>query len=231
MLWCLLVLSLAGCGDTNQHASYDPDRGEHPDGWVPAGHAAAAWGHLDTCTPCHGEDFGGGISKVACTQCHLGNEVDVHPLAWGHEDYSEHADYVRLNGTQSCANVYCHGAQLEGVAGSGPSCSVCHIGGPVSVHPTNWRRFFTTAPGIAPTILPDHGDYVNANGASSCVIPVCHGSGVTATVPTGVGSTGFTGTVGTISLIGVAGAGTGTAQNTGLHEVRPTARACAACHF
>ncbi len=149
MLWCLLVLSLAGCGDNNAHSSYDPDRGAHPDDWLPARHAVAALGRLDDCRPCHGTDFSGGISKVACTQCHLGNETDVHPLEWGAHDYAEHGDWIRqaliqtgrftaldlrpgvlgttLLGAASeasarCATAECHGADYRGAANSGPSC-------------------------------------------------------------------------------------------------------------
>lgn len=176
MLCCLLALLLAGCGDKNSNANYDPDRGEHPSGWLPSGHAAAAFGQMNSCTPCHGSDFnGGGISKVACSQCHLGNQTNVHPLGWGHFAYALHSEYVEANGTGACANVNCHGTNLQG--GAGPSCSSCHLGGPLSAHPTNWVRRFTTAPGIAPTNLPDHGDYVNANGAARCSQAVCHGTG------------------------------------------------------
>lgn len=147
-LWCLLLLSLAGCGDDNSHSSYDPDRGQHPEGWLPRDHAVAALGHLDTCTPCHGADLNGGISKVACTSCHLGSPTDVHPLAWGAHDYAEHGNWIRqrvlqtggapaiittgalattlaaqtAQVTASCATAVCHGTDYRGVANSGPSC-------------------------------------------------------------------------------------------------------------
>lgn len=148
MLWCLLVLSLAGCGDTNEYSSYDPDRGAHPDDWLPARHAVAAFGHLDTCTPCHGADLSGGISNVACTRCHMGDETDVHPVEWGAHDYARHGQWVRerviasgvaradigtgalattlvaqaRTATASCANASCHGTDYLGVPNSGPSC-------------------------------------------------------------------------------------------------------------
>lgn len=149
MLWCFLVLSLAGCGDNNNHSSYDPELGAHPEDWLPARHAVAAVGNLETCTPCHGADFGGGISKVPCTLCHLGNQTDVHPLEWGAHDYAEHGAWVRRSlfqtgmfssadftvgtlgttlqsqtaaATATCATTYCHGSDYRGVANSGPSC-------------------------------------------------------------------------------------------------------------
>ncbi|WP_224983367.1 cytochrome C [Geomonas agri] len=148
MLWCLLVLSLVGCGDNNNHANFDPDKGAHPSDWLPARHAVAAIGHLEDCAPCHGTDFSGGISKVACTQCHLGNQVDVHPLAWDGRDYALHGQWIRQRvaatgidpgvlitgalattfpdqaraATQSCATSVCHGTDYRGVPSSGPSC-------------------------------------------------------------------------------------------------------------
>lgn len=151
MLWCLLSLSLAGCGDDNSSSHYEPERGEHPDGWLPAGHAVAAFGHLETCTPCHGTDLNdprGGISKVPCLLCHQGNATDVHPTEWGAHDYARHGEWVRQRVVQSgiapseigagalgttltgqaraattgCATVYCHGTDYLGVANSGPSC-------------------------------------------------------------------------------------------------------------
>ena len=148
MFWCLLLLSLAGCGDANKRAAYDPDQGEHPDDWLPARHAVAAVGRLGDCTPCHGTDFGGGIAKVACKDCHLGNETDVHPLEWGGSDYALHGQWIRdrvvalgvpaaalvpgalgttfepqaRQATAACANALCHGIDYRGARESGPSC-------------------------------------------------------------------------------------------------------------
>lgn len=277
MLWCLLVLSLVGCGDTNNHSSYDPDRGQHPDDWLPARHAVAAFGHLEDCTPCHGTDLAGGISRVACTQCHLGNALDVHPVEWGAHDYAEHGDWIRqalvrsggfaledlrigvlgttLTGpatqaTASCATVYCHGTDYRGVANSGPSCfddqpgtvgASCHIGNAFSVHPLDWYPPTpSTRVGIVPTILPDHGQYVNTYGSTECSIAVCHDSGTqTGAAPTtiirvGAGSTRFTGTTPTTPNFGFTGFSgfTSATAGTALGEavVRNTGRFCSACH-
>ena len=190
LLCWLLALTMAGCGDTNSKSDYEPERGEHPEGWLPSGHAKAALGHMDTCTPCHGTNLRGGISKSSCTQCHavgtgapgegpIGSVTDVHPWGWGDFAYALHAQFVRENGTAECDNRFCHGESLQGgEGGGGPSCSSCHLGGPLNAHPLNWERRFTTNPGVpVPTILPDHGDYVNANGPARCNIRECHGTG------------------------------------------------------
>lgn len=171
------LLSLAGCGDGNPQATFDPAIGTHPDGWLPTGHKSAALAKIDNCTQCHGADFLGGVSKVACTQCHLGNQRAVHPEQWGQFAYALHGSYVEQNGFARCATAVCHGTDMSGVAGSGPSCTSCHMGGNLAVHPTTWVPLFTTAPGISPTILPDHADYVSANGSARCSVDVCHGSG------------------------------------------------------
>jgi predicted CxxxxCH...CXXCH cytochrome family protein len=54
------------------------------------------------------------------------NETKVHRLAWYPDVQLNHRAYALANGTSSCANQYCHGTNLTGVANSGPSCSTCH---------------------------------------------------------------------------------------------------------
>jgi hypothetical protein len=167
LLALLGLLSVAGCGDKNSYSTYDPDIGQHPAGWLPAGHAPAALRAIDTCTQCHGQDLNGGISKVSCNLCHLGGPGHVHPVEWdihGHFGYALHGGYVQQHGAQACANIYCHGANLEGVAGSGPSCSSCHMGGPFEIHPQVWRNDITL-----------HGGWVLQNGTAGCRNATCHG--------------------------------------------------------
>lgn len=177
LLLSLLVFALSGCGDKNSQAVLDSTTGKHPASWLPVSHSVAAKSSPEACTECHGSDFTGGISKVACTKCHLGNEREVHPLLWGQYAYALHGAYAKTNGTTSCSNTSCHGATLSGVSGSGPACMSCHMGSNTAIHPLTWIRIYTTAPGISPTNLPDHGDYVNANSSASCVTSVCHGVG------------------------------------------------------
>jgi hypothetical protein len=171
-LAALVALALFGCGDTNPQVTFSADSGgAHPaPGWLPGGHQAAATASLTSCTECHGGDYAGGISKVSCTKCHLGDQQHVHPVAWGELTYAHHATFVGNNGIAGCINAYCHGPSLAGVAGSGPSCTSCHIGGPMAVHPagiTDWMNASGT---------DFHGTYVDNNGIGSCANLVCHGA-------------------------------------------------------
>jgi len=164
-------MTLAGCGDRNDQSSFDPDSGSHPAGWLPGGHAASARADVTICSDCHGADLAGGISKVSCSQCHLGDASHVHPLGWDDLVYARHADFVKANGTSACANVFCHGGDLTGVAGSGPSCTSCHIGSSTSVHP--WANQTTDLAGVPPL----HAQYVFTHGGTaSCRNADCHGT-------------------------------------------------------
>ncbi len=166
----LLLLGLflfTGCGSSsNSPSSIDPAREGHAAGWLPAGHAAAALADMTSCTRCHGTDFSGGISQVACSECHLGNSFTIHPLDWDNQVAIKHGPYVKANGNSSCANVICHGADLNGVPGSGPSCTICHMGGVGSVHPLDWGDL----------TYVKHATYVATNGTAACSNINCHGA-------------------------------------------------------
>jgi hypothetical protein len=172
VLLSMAVLILSGCGDRNSQSNFDAQSGTHPAGWLPTGHMVAAQLNILSCTDCHGDDFTGGISKVACTQCHLGNQQEIHPLQWGQFAYALHGSFAKLNGTTSCANALCHGTNLDGVGGTGPSCTSCHLGGPTSAHPADWN----TAADFSSGQLPLHAQFVGANGTSACRNVVCHGA-------------------------------------------------------
>lgn len=160
----LAMLIMGGCGSSDSRSSFSSDSGSHPANWTIDGHKDAAVTNINDCIECHGSDFNGGISKVSCMQCHIGSERRVHPNAWNSTSYYlEHGPYVLANDTTSCATAVCHGNNLSGVQGSGPSCSSCHLGGPMRVHPADW-----TAPN-------SHGLYVTQNGPASCTNMVCHG--------------------------------------------------------
>jgi len=118
---------LAGCGSTpNDKAPFSADTGKHAAGWLPAQHSTSATASTASCKECHGEDLTGGISGVSCTTCHIGGPTSAHPTDWGTSILTKHGPYVVANTSASCQNVYCHGANREGVANSGPACSSCH---------------------------------------------------------------------------------------------------------
>lgn len=155
------TFALSGCGDANKQAVFSPESG-HPANWS-TGHKTAGKVNTESCFECHGEELDGGISKVSCTQCHLGSPGKVHPLQWGSFAYARHGVYVTANSSDSCKT--CHGAQLQG-SGTAPNCATqCHIGGATNYHPANWVNG-----------LP-HKTYLNAvnNNKSSCRNAACHG--------------------------------------------------------
>ena len=170
-LFLLCLFLLAGCGGGSSETEVPPANppvamvATHPAGWLPGGHVTDAKANVTTCTVCHGNDLTGSTTHVSCTQCHLGNPQSVHPLQWGNFAYALHNTYVSQNGTSSCANVTCHGLNLEGVPGSGPSCTACHMGGVFSKHPVAWNANIEL-----------HKDYVASNGSASCRVAVCHGT-------------------------------------------------------
>jgi len=143
----LLILALtAGCSDPRNQV-FNGETGKHAAEWLPAQHAnittvgttsiGAAIVSTSLCIECHGEDLGGGISGVSCTSCHLGGPTSIHPASWI-PIVLTHGPSVSTGATTSvqCANQYCHGASLTGVAESGPSCSSCHSWpwDPASIH-------------------------------------------------------------------------------------------------
>jgi hypothetical protein len=163
MLLVMVVVGLSGCGNSNSQSTFDAQSGQHPAGWVPTGHVVAAQVNILSCTECHSDDLTGGISRVPCTLCHLGNAFAIHPVQWGQYAYALHGPFATQNGTASCANVSCHGLNLEGA--TGPSCTSCHMGGTNSVHPLSWNADITL-----------HAGYVSQNGTNACRNVVCHGA-------------------------------------------------------
>ncbi|MDA8100503.1 MAG: CxxxxCH/CxxCH domain-containing protein [Nitrospiraceae bacterium] len=122
--------------------------------WVVADHKAAATTDSTPCQKCHGADYLGGGSHVACKSCHMENQTKVHILAWYPDVQTNHHAYAVANGTSTCSNIYCHGANLLGVANSGPSCATCHT----------WP-FTDPACGSCHGIPPSGAAYPNTAGA------------------------------------------------------------------
>jgi hypothetical protein len=75
---------------------------------------------------CHGTDLLGGTTGVSCTACHIGGTLSIHPADWAGQITTAHGNYVNINTTSSCSNIYCHGTNLEGVSGVSPACDSCH---------------------------------------------------------------------------------------------------------
>lgn len=61
---------MGGCSSKNDNSVFDSDDQQHPANWLITGHPAAALSNPNVCMECHGDDFSGGISKVACASCH-----------------------------------------------------------------------------------------------------------------------------------------------------------------
>ncbi len=118
---------------------------------------------------CHGTDLGGITnSGPSCTLCHLGGVASFHPTDWGSQAVTKHSGYVAINGNTSCANAACHGADLKGVTGSGPSCESCHLGDETSAHPLSWGT-------SALNIKLNHAATA-ASSSSGCSNINCHGA-------------------------------------------------------
>lgn len=179
LLPALVVFALAGCADNNPQATFDPVSGKHVSdaAWKVAGHKNAiidattkkiVEAKIESCKECHGSDLKGGISAANCTtQCHLDNFEKVHYAAWNDLTYTKHRDTTV---TTKCANASCHGVDLKGVTGSGPSCTSCHLGGAASKHPTTWGAKGALA------FYTGHKAYVESNGTASCANAKCHGT-------------------------------------------------------
>ena len=185
-LLSLIVMALSGCGDENSQASLEPISGKHLANWLPSGHKATARANIATCADCHGQDLNGGISKVSCTLCHLGNAFSVHPVLWDNFAYAFHAGYVETNatGNTSCAVAVCHGTDLLGVAGSGPSCAInCHMAGTAQAPQKHAWLGETRAENIV-----GHRAYFAANpiNYTTCRNNACHGGAGSTVPPPGV---------------------------------------------
>lgn len=122
----IMTLVFVGCSNPNDQSYFNSDTGKHISNWLPATHMTAANTNLSTCADCHGADFAGGISNIACNLCHMGGATSIHPAGWLRDACFNHGAYALSNGTTACANIYCHGPNLSGVTGSGPSCTKCH---------------------------------------------------------------------------------------------------------
>ena len=81
------------------------------------------------CEDCHGADLSGGISGVACSDCH---SLFPHPSGWTNPASPNfHGVYIKGDDWSLSSCTGCHGEDFEG-GSSGVSCTTCHsqTGGP-----------------------------------------------------------------------------------------------------
>jgi predicted CxxxxCH...CXXCH cytochrome family protein len=138
-----------------------------------------ALANITACQKCHGSNYAGGGSHMACNSCHMENETKVHRISWYPDVRFNHSAYAKANGTTACSNVSCHGPSLTGVTQSGPSCSTCHVW-PLNL--SNCATCHGTPPsGTAfPNIAGTHTAHISLNPNIVCA--TCHqgaGSGTT----------------------------------------------------
>ncbi len=173
---------------------FDPNGGRVPPGsaWTHGdvgGHAA--FGQLDVvnavnavCIRCHEiNNAFGHMPQPFCHNCHSPAPAGFHPTGWANPD--SHGAAAKLGpgagttGFQNCRG--CHGANLDGVGGSAPSCvnnTACHgysadntaLGANLAPHsPRPWTEVF--APG-GRTHTTTSSDSTNA-----AVCALCHFGG------------------------------------------------------
>jgi predicted CxxxxCH...CXXCH cytochrome family protein len=153
---------------------------DHPAAnWVIANHKTAALTGNTGCKTCHGADFLGGGSHVACNSCHMQNETKVHMTSWYPDVILNHRAYAKANGTALCSNASCHGANLTGVAQSGPSCSSCHTW-PFTAATCGSCHGIPPAGSAAPNTAGAHA--AHAALAASITCNTCHSGAGTGTI-------------------------------------------------
>ena len=128
----VMVLA-AGCSKSDN--IFNPETGKHAANWADPGvHGASAMapagssGGLSTCQECHGTDFSGGISSIACSSCHGGNAP--HPVSW-------------TTGTRKHSSTDQSNAEV---------CAVCHLNGANSPLHRRFRRLLQAQRRVASTI-------------------------------------------------------------------------------
>ncbi len=174
LLGCMILFS--GCSSSNKEEAsiFNPDTGRHITGWAsPAVHGVSAKSQPDgfsSCQECHGTDYAGGISTVACSSCH-GVNAPHAPAPWRGGTYT-HTTTDQGN-APVCAQCHTNGANSSlhpvtpAPAGTAPGCfnnTLCHA---VVGHPAGWNS-------------PDqHGAAAKAQPSSSAgfaLCETCHGS-------------------------------------------------------
>lgn len=109
--------------------------------------------------------FAGTVSLSGCgtanSQAPFDADAQKHEAGWMPQG---HREAVKNNGAASCQE--CHGEDLSGGIVK-VSCTTCHLGGPLSVHPAAWA---------GDAILTLHGQFVVKNSTDTCANINCHGA-------------------------------------------------------
>lgn len=183
------TLNLAG----GLHVNGSVDVGAaHAAGWgEPERHGPAANGDLSSCRRCHGDDLGGGTSRVSCDGCHsAAGHADWRTsctFCHGTKGATDLASAAPPRGTQgetatSARAVGAHRKHLSGGAfGAAVACDACHAPLPAELSHVDG------------TAAVSFGALARAGGASpawngaTCASTYCHGAtlgaGGTSTAP------------------------------------------------
>jgi hypothetical protein len=176
-LLCLLASAFLfyACAEPNTDA---PAGGLHPlDGSYldPGEHGPDAKADLTFCQGCHGEAggpgdnprFNGGSVGVSCEDAACHDTNLAHPQDWAGVNSTFHYSAGKVQ--QAC--TLCHGVDLDGVGGVGPSCLDCHDS------PTTFTLDCTYCHGYPPDGSPDMATAtgVDHSEVATTVISFIHG--------------------------------------------------------
>jgi predicted CxxxxCH...CXXCH cytochrome family protein len=173
-----VLAALAGCSSSNgsKESTFSPDTG-HPAGWsAPSSHGATAKAQAQgffSCQACHGNDFSGGISSVACSSCH-GVNAPHAPAPWRGGAFT----HTNTNPSNApiCAQCHLNGANSSvqpsppAQQGTPPGCfnnTLCHA---TPGHPAGWSD--PAQHGVAAKAAPS-----STGGFAHC--ESCHGTDFT----------------------------------------------------
>jgi predicted CxxxxCH...CXXCH cytochrome family protein len=153
-------------------------------------HGPAAKADLTYCQACHSDQPSGGAGSnprfnvakgslaTGCegASCHATNMA--HPLTWRGFVANDTGHMTAGNKANAC--VLCHGANLDGVGGVGPSCLSCHkLGSPLTL--TNCTSCHGNPPNgsVYPNAVGKHSQHIALGSYIVCA--ACHNGGGTGT--------------------------------------------------
>ena len=175
-----------GCADLTEDAIAGLE--VHPEGWLnPASEnfhglqeierfvseTALGADRASSCTTCHGDQYDGGTSGVACTSCHASFPHDV-AFASGSVVVA-HRDYIQMHlewDISSCQN--CHGTNFGGEGVDEKNCLTCHTD---AMGPANCSTCHGGSESSAPpNALSDNPDdpAIGQYGLESHDLVTCH---------------------------------------------------------